>query len=82
VPEPRRNDVLYGYGWGIAASLFDGAAIDDQERLGRFDELWKGFPETVRPRVAEGVMRAFEPGITPDLDDALGVHLAERMRMK
>ena len=82
VPVPRRKDVLYGYGWGIAASLFDGADIDDRQLLDRFDAVWRGFPESVRPRVAEGVIRAFEPGITPDLDDALGAQLAERMRLK
>lgn len=74
-----RNDLLYGYGWGITAAVFDGEHAPDPKPIGALERLWVQFPADMRPMLLNGVEQAFTPGITPDLDEGYWEEVRERL---
>ncbi|MEO6325017.1 MAG: hypothetical protein ABIT01_08850 [Thermoanaerobaculia bacterium] len=68
---PRRRDLVFGYGWGYAAALFETAdatspaGLAGVERVRRVAAL---VPVELRGAFGEGIRFAFGPGITPRLD--------------
>jgi hypothetical protein len=78
-PTDHEPDLVYGAGWGLTAALFDGKTINDTAAVDTFEQLWQLFPRTQHQRLERGVLRAFDPGITPELDPALMPVLRDRM---
>ncbi len=74
-----RNDLLYGYGWGTAAALFEGAWTPDPKPIGSLGRLWDQYPADMQPMFLYGVEQAFTPGITPDLDEGYWEEVRERL---
>lgn len=78
-PMNQQQDLVYGAGWGLTAALFDGKTTQDTAAVNKFDQLWKAFPQAQHAQLERGVLRAFDPGITPALDPALMHGLRDRM---
>jgi hypothetical protein len=78
-PIDHQPDLVYGASWGLTAALFDGKNTRDTAAVNRFVELWQLFPQTQHQQLERGVLRAFDPGITPELDPALRPVLRDRM---
>lgn len=76
----RKEELIYGAGWGITAALFDRRSKADVEALIEFERIWIGIPTGEKKRMAAGVHRAFDPGITPVLDPGLAPLVYERLR--
>lgn len=78
-PMNHQHDLFYGAGWGLTAALFDGKNTQDTAAVNTFVQLWQAFPQDQQQQLERGMLRAFDPGITPELDPALKPVLRERM---
>lgn len=76
----RKEDLIYGAGWGITAALFDRRSTEDVEALNEFERIWSDISSGEKEAMAAGVHRAFDPDITPVLDPALAPLVYERLR--
>ena len=79
-PEPNREELLRGYGWGMTATIFEHASPGDTVPMERMCHYWSRFPARYRAQLLDGVRVAFAPGITPVLDSSLGPELMDRLR--
>lgn len=68
LPEDRRDDLLEGCGWGTAAALFDHRDARDTVSIQRAMDLLSRYPQNAQAEVWQGMVRAFDPGLTPQLD--------------
>jgi hypothetical protein len=69
--QERKDDLLYGAGWGMTAALFDRRSTSDVEALAEFARIWSKIPLAERESMSVGVQRAFDRGVTPALEPAL-----------
>jgi len=67
-PPDQRQEVMLGFGWGLAATLLEGKSTNDTSSIKLLDSLQNQFPPEVRSIVHEGIEYAFSDGVTPVLD--------------
>jgi hypothetical protein len=67
--DPDQVDALsQGAAWGTTAALFDGRTLTDTSAIDRFERLVARWPADRWPLLNAGVIRAFDPEVTPTLD--------------
>ncbi|MBL7938720.1 MAG: hypothetical protein JNL43_05110 [Flavobacteriales bacterium] len=78
-PAYFRNDLLFGFGWGTTAAVFEGEHPPEPRPVEKLKLLWDQYPSDMRPMFWNGVEQAFDPGITPDLDERYRLVVQERL---
>lgn len=79
-PEPSREDLLRGFGWGMTATIFEHTSLRDSMPMARMCRYWSRFPARYRVQLLDGVRVAFAPGITPVLESSIEPELMGRLR--
>lgn len=64
--EKYRKDILFGYGWGLSATLFEKSG--DSSAINKLINLVEKFPEENIDQVKTGVRFSFDSSVTPVLD--------------
>ena len=64
--EKYRKDILFGYGWGLSATLFEHTG--DSSSINKLIHLVEKFPDEKIDQVKAGVRFSFDSSVTPVLD--------------
>lgn len=64
----KKNDLMYGYAWGIAAATLKDTRGGDTVKLRTLKETLSKFGEGNNSALLEGINTAFANGVTPVLD--------------
>ncbi len=64
--EKYKNDILFGYGWGLSATLFERS--NDRSSIDQLLKIVKQFPLEKIDQVKAGVRFSFDSSVTPVLD--------------
>jgi len=74
--EKYKNDILFGYGWGLSATLFEKSI--DRSSIDQLLKIVEQFPLEKIDQVKAGVRFSFDSSVTPILDKNVLFELEKR----
>jgi hypothetical protein len=78
-PENQKNELAFGYGWGLTACILRNKPATDTVQINRLLKTLSRFPPHLSGMMKNGVFFAFNPGITPVLDTAFRNTLRDKL---